>query len=72
MGCQSGVPLEGCSDDGLWCNGEEHCDEALDQCYADNVPCGEDQFCDEENEECIDVLPIFADGFESGSTNNWS
>ena len=49
-----------CPDDAQWCNGEEWCDEGLDQCAADNVPeclddgqwCNGAEFCNEDLDAC--------------------
>jgi N-acetylneuraminic acid mutarotase len=50
-----------CPDDGLWCNGEEACDEVNDDCDANNVPdcsddgtyCNGDESCDEATDQCV-------------------
>jgi len=71
LGCLDGTPLPGCEDDGLWCNGQESCDEQLDECFSTPEPCGSGFWCDEGADTCIDMLPIFSDGFESGDLNAW-
>ncbi|MCD4751213.1 MAG: hypothetical protein K8R59_17705 [Thermoanaerobaculales bacterium] len=71
LGCLNGTPPTGCEDDGLWCNGDELCDEGLDECYSTPEPCGEGFLCDEDADTCLEML-LFADGFETGTTGEWS
>ncbi len=54
-----------CADDGVFCNGEETCDEESDVCLRAAVECGEGERCDEEIDECAPVAPVEDDG--SGS-----
>ena len=42
---------ESCPDDGLYCNGEEFCDEA-DGCTSSGDPCDAGETCDEETDTC--------------------
>ena len=44
-------PPGGCSD-GLFCNGLETCNEAIDRCQPGTPPCSPDQVCDELHDEC--------------------
>ena len=49
-----------CEQDGVWCNGEEFCDEDNNECGHQNVPdcsddglwCNGEEFCDEDDNEC--------------------
>ena len=45
---------ESCPDDGLYCNGEEFCDEA-EGCSSTGNPCGAGETCDEETDSCAGV-----------------
>jgi len=49
-----------CPENGLYCDGEEFCDEDNDECDVQNVPdcsdnglyCDGEEYCDENNDEC--------------------
>jgi len=49
-----------CPDNGLWCDGQEYCNEALRLCDAANIPdcsadgifCNGDEYCDEDIDTC--------------------
>ncbi len=69
------VNTDGCScaqiecDDGLFCNGPEHCDGG--ECMTVDVPvCGSDRFCDEDVDACVECLgdAHCADGFFCNGT----
>ncbi len=53
--CQSGAcvsPGDPC-DDGLWCNGEESCDEDGDECVSSGDPCDPaTEECNEDTDSC--------------------
>jgi hypothetical protein len=42
-----------CADDGLFCNGEETCDETLNACVSAGDPCLAGEECDEEGDSCL-------------------
>lgn len=54
-----------CPDDGLWCTGEEFCDESIADCGHQNAPdCGDDglycnggPFCNEDSDMCDEQDP---------------
>ena len=54
--CQPGS--DPCPDDGLYCNGEEGCDEEEDVCTQSGDPCigTETPICDEEKDACVECL----------------
>lgn len=61
-----------CPDDGLFCNGEESCDEENDVCLNSGDPCAPDLMCDEESDTCVGCLEdencddgLFCNGEES-------
>lgn len=41
-------------DDGLFCNGEEYCDDA--ECISSGDPCPAGQVCDESRDTCVECL----------------
>ena len=45
-----------CPDDGLFCNGDENCDEENDFCISNGDPCPPDLECDEENDVCVGCI----------------
>lgn len=64
------VPNDSHCDDGLFCNGAEHCDVAMG-CVAGVEPCG-DGVCDEAMNRCVDCLAdedcddgVYCNGAES-------
>gem|GEM_PF-5178634 len=67
-----------CPDDGLFCNGEESCDEQAGVCVSSGDPCEDDglfcngeESCDEDGDQCVssgDPCPddgLFCNGEES-------
>jgi hypothetical protein len=57
VGCRPGTPPD--CDDGVFCNGQEYCDEVLDRCVSPGNPCPDDglwctgvEFCLEEMRMC--------------------
>ena len=71
--CTDGACVPGtnpCPDDGLWCNGDDGCDEITDQCIPgtprcqdDGLFCNGDESCDEDNDQCLQSnLPCPDDG----------
>lgn len=50
------TPNDAICDDGLWCNGVESCDAALD-CQWGTEPCGTTP-CDEDNDQCEPTVTI--------------
>ena len=59
-------------DDGLFCNGEETCDEEGDSCVSSGNPCQENLRCDEAIDACVDCTGdaecddgLFCNGFET-------
>ena len=44
-----------CADDGLYCNGDEFCDEGT--CVSADNPCEAELICDETTDECRPVVP---------------
>ena len=46
------VANDSCQDDGLFCNGDEICDEENDKCVITDIPCEEGQTCNEFNDTC--------------------
>jgi hypothetical protein len=40
-------------DDGIWCTGEELCDEASGVCVAGTSACGEGTWCDVATDACV-------------------
>jgi hypothetical protein len=61
--CENTPNDDSCPDDGLFCNGEEFCDEA-EGCSSTGDPCGAGETCDEDTDSCvgagvcsIDVVP---------------
>ena len=43
---------EDCEDDGIYCNGEEFCDEDSGSCMSTGNPCSEGETCDEQTDLC--------------------
>jgi len=44
--------IEMCEDDGLFCNGEEYCNDDEDMCTQIGNPCAEDEVCNEKTDTC--------------------
>jgi len=57
--CQVGTPVD-CPDDGLFCNGQEVCNEANDECVSMGDPCSEGETCNEDTDQCD--APFCGDG----------
>ena len=55
--CQAGNPVV-CEDDGLFCTGNEMCDETADACISSGDPCAGGQVCDEESDACSPPAPL--------------
>ena len=77
--CVDGACVAGanpCPDNGVWCDGDEGCNEAMDQCVPgtprcqdDGLFCNGDESCDEENDQCLQLnVPCPDDG--DPCTNN--
>ena len=45
-----------CTDDGLFCNGDEYCDDTTNFCAHSGASCGDDEICDEESNVCVECL----------------
>ena len=43
---------EDCEDDGIYCNGDEICDEDSNGCVSTGNPCEEDEPCNEQTDSC--------------------
>jgi hypothetical protein len=41
-------------DDGVFCNGEEICEDKF--CESGQTPCEENEYCDEQGDECVECL----------------
>lgn len=48
-----GVSLDRDCDDGLFCNGVEHCRHGM--CLAGTLPCGPEEVCDEGHDRCLEA-----------------
>jgi len=46
-----------CTDDGLFCNGVEYCDEDNDSCESPGSPCQPEYSCNETNDKCVPPTP---------------
>jgi len=71
--CVDGACVAGpdpCPDDGIWCNGDEGCDEVNDQCVPgeprcqdDGLFCNGDELCNEDDDQCEQInVPCDDDG----------
>ena len=60
---------EDCPDDGLYCNGDEICDEDIGSCMSSGHPCNLSEICDEDFDQCVlppctvEIIPSSATAF---------